>query len=83
MKLYSFLPNIADFTYYHCQRKYKHPKARRPSGGIGVFVRSELIISGTVSVEKETEWVLWLKIKVDNSTMFLARGEGAKCTAPL
>ena len=71
MKLNSFSPEIPNFSYYHCERSYKHPKARRPSGGIGVFIRSDLITTGSISVEKETEWVIWLKIRINNMVMFL------------
>jgi len=71
MKLDSFVPDIAGFRYFHCQRSYQHPRARRPSGGIGVFIRSDLFTSGIVTLEKFTEWVIWLKIKIDDSILIL------------
>ena len=61
MKLDSFDPNLKDYQYYHCQRSYKHPKARRPSGGIAVLINKS--ISPHIKIEKMTEYVIWLRVQ--------------------
>ena len=61
MKLDSFDPLLPNFTFFHCQRKYQHPRARRPSGGIGILVKDS--IKSLVTIEKLNEHVIWLSIK--------------------
>ena len=61
MKLDTFNPSLSDFQFHHCQRKYQHPRARRPSGGIGVLIKNS--IKHLVKIEKMNEHVIWLSIK--------------------
>ena len=61
MKLDTYSPTLPNFKFVHCQREYKHPRARRPSGGIGVLIRES--ISHSVKIEKINEHVIWLSIK--------------------
>ena len=42
MKLDSFNPDLKNYQYFHCQRYYQHPRARRASGGIGVLIRKNI-----------------------------------------
>ena len=60
MKLNSFQPNFKDYNYYHCQRAFQHPRARRPAGGIAVLIKNNLVKH--VKIEKINEYVIWLKI---------------------
>ena len=71
MKLDTFDPQLEGYHYLHCQRKYKHPKARRPSGGIAVFIKLELYSSKTIIIEKVNEHIIWLKIKRSQEEMYL------------
>ena len=63
MKLDTFKPIISNFEFLHFQRKYQHPRARRPAGGVGVMIRTDLADSKTVTVEKKSDFSVWLKIK--------------------
>lgn len=63
MKLDTYHPTICDFEFKHFQRKFQHPRARRPAGGIGILIRSKLIQNSIVSVIKSSDFVVWLKIK--------------------
>jgi len=66
MKLDSYCPNTGNFIYKHYQRKYQNARARRPSGGIGVLIKSNLHKNDntdiSVTIEKVTDFVVWLKI---------------------
>jgi len=62
MKLDSYQPSFDGYYYFHCQRKFQHPRARRPAGGIAVFIRNELFTSKIVSIVKAREHAIWLKI---------------------
>ena len=61
MKLDTFDPFLSNYQFHHCQRKYQHPRARRPSGGIGVLINDK--IKHLVKVEKINEHVIWISIK--------------------
>ena len=61
MKLDIYEPSFPNYQYFHCQRKYQHPRARRPSGGKAVLIRNS--ISHLVKIEKANEYVIWLNIK--------------------
>jgi exonuclease III len=63
MKLDTFVPSLNNFEYKHFQRKFKHPRARKPAGGIGVIIRSDLFKDNTITVVKNSDFVVWLKIK--------------------
>ena len=63
MKLDSYSPCTSDFVYKHFQRKYQHPRARKPAGGIGVLIKSSLETSGTVKIIKNSDFSIWIKIK--------------------
>ena len=67
MKLDTFEPQISEYHYFHCQHRFQHPKARRPSGGIAALIKNELYQSKTVSIAKANERNIWLKIR--NQTM--------------
>ena len=68
MKLDSFQANIDGYKYFHCQRNFQHPKARRPSGGIAVLIKNALCTTKTVSIVKAKEHVIWLKISSSNQS---------------
>ena len=68
MKLDSFQANIDGYKYFHCQRNFQHPKARRPSGGIAVLIKNVLCTTKTVSIIKAKEHVIWLKISSSNQS---------------
>ena len=63
MKLDNYSPNTGDFMYTHFQRKYRNPRARKPSGGIGILIRSCLFNDKTVSIVKSNDFVVWIRIK--------------------
>ena len=66
MKLDSYIPNTGDFTYKHFQRRYQHPRARKPSGGIGILIKSSLFYRGVVTIVSNSDFSVWLRIKEDN-----------------
>ena len=70
MKLDSYEPQIDGFCYFHCQRSFMHPKARRPSGGIAVMIRDSLYKS-KVKVAKTSEHAIWLQIKNMNQEIYI------------
>ena len=53
MKLDTYIPILSNFEFRHFQRKFQHPRARRPSGGIGIMVRIGLLEDNIVSVVKK------------------------------
>ena len=61
MKLDSFTPHFPNYHYVHCERKYQHPRARRPAGGIAVLIKDS--VKHLVTVKKVAEYVIWLGIK--------------------
>jgi len=63
MKLDSYKPNAGTHIFKHYQRKYQHPRARKPSGGIGILIREDLYSGGIVTVAKASDFAIWLKIK--------------------
>ena len=42
MKLNSLKPDLKEYQYVHCQRSFKHPRARRPAGGLAVIFKNTL-----------------------------------------
>ena len=58
MKLNTFSPVIKDFEFIHFQRKFQHSRARKPAGGIGILIRNSFIKDGTVSVVKNSDFVV-------------------------
>ena len=63
MKLDKYTPDTGQYVYKHFQRKFQHPCSRKPTGGIGVLIRSSLHSSGAVTVIENSEFTVWLKIK--------------------
>ena len=53
--------NIPGYIYRDFQRKYIHPNAPGPSGGIGVYMKSELLEG--IDIECTEECIVWLKLK--------------------
>ena len=63
MKRDPFEPVIRNFEFVHFQRKYQHPRARRPAGGMGIMIRTTLTNTNTVTIVKKSDFSVWLKIK--------------------
>ena len=63
MKLDTYKPTLHNYSYKHYQRKFQHPRARKPAGGIGVLINTLLSENGTVTVVKNSDFAVWLKIK--------------------
>ena len=61
MKLDTFNPSFPNFHYVHCERKYQHPRARRPAGGIAVLIKNN--VKHLITVKKVAEYAIWLGIK--------------------
>ena len=61
MKLNTFNPSLTNFQYVHCERKYQHPRARRPAGGIAVLIKNN--VKQLITIKKVAEYVIWLGIK--------------------
>ena len=74
MKLDNYKPELDDYTYKHYQRKYQHPKARKPSGGIGILIKTGLFSNGCVTVAKNSDFSVWLKIKQSNNNSLYLGG---------
>ena len=55
---YNVIPN---FIFHNFPRKFKHPNAPKASGGIGIYVRSDLQIGINVSLNHESIIKLQLK----------------------
>jgi len=72
MKLDTFTPSTGNYIFRHFQRKFQHPRARKPAGGIGVLIRNDLYSQGVVSVVKNSDFTVWLKIKSENTNIFIA-----------
>ena len=54
--------SLDEYTFLSHNRKNIHRKAKRASGGVGVFVKNELFQQYHVSVLDDTvEDILWLK----------------------
>ena len=60
MKLDSYIPDIGDYTYKHFQRKHQNKRARKPSGGIGILIKTDLVRH--VSIVKHNDFTVWLRI---------------------
>ena len=72
MKLNSFDLYIEGFRYFHCERKFQHPKAKRASGGIAVLIKNSLL-NKMVSIVKHDEYAIWIKIEQNRGyPIFLA-----------
>ena len=74
MKLDNFDPKFNDHKYFHCQRTFQHPRARRPSGGIAVLIRKHFSKSNEVSIAKANEHVIWLKISLKHQPVMYVGG---------
>ena len=72
MKLDTYKPSLSGYQYFHCQRKYQHPRARRPSGGIAVLIKD--CAKHIVKIEKLNEHVVWLSIKQNSQSPRLIIG---------
>ena len=66
MKLDNYCPNTGGYVFKHFQRKYQNPRARKPSGGIGILIKSKYVDDNTISIVKSTDFIVWLKIKQIN-----------------
>ena len=53
---------LKGFTFYNYPRKYRHPNAKRDSGGIGIFVRDD-IKHGVVIWRNTEDVVIWIQLK--------------------
>ena len=54
---------IPGYTYYSHNRTNIHKKAKRGSGGVGIFIRNELLKLFSVSILDDTvEDILWIKL---------------------
>lgn len=60
MKDEGFNINIAGFTFYHFARQWKHPNARRASGGIGIFISNTL--KNGVKITQSHEAIIWIQL---------------------
>jgi exonuclease III len=72
MKLDSYKPTFDGYQYFHCQRSFQHHRARRPSGGIAVLIKNNLV--KFVEIEKASEYVMWIKIKQTSNPPILISG---------
>ena len=55
--------NVSGYTFYGHNRVNLHRRAKRGSGGVGIFVRNQLLNTFTVSVLDDTvEDILWVKL---------------------
>ena len=63
MKLDTYVPLLSNFEYCHFQRKFQHARARKPSGGIGILIRTELLQNKSITIIKNSDFVVWVKIK--------------------
>jgi exonuclease III len=66
MKLDTFVPVLNNFEFKHFQRKFQHPRARKPAGGIGIMIHSDWCKNNTVTVIKNSDFAVWLKIRQFN-----------------
>ena len=66
MKLDSYCPDTGTYIFKHFQRKFQNPRARKPSGGIGILIKSKFYYDNTVTVVKNSDFVVWLKIRRPN-----------------
>ena len=55
---------LKGFTFYNYPRKYRHPNAKRDSGGIGIFVRDD-IKHGVVIWRNTEDVVTWIQLKAE------------------
>ena len=53
--------DIPGFTFTHFPRKTLHPRTHRASGGIGIFVRNNLM--GKIKINNTLETIVWIKLK--------------------
>ena len=54
---------IDGYTFYGHNRGDLHKRAKRGSGGVGIFVRNQLLNMFTVSILDDTvEDILWIKL---------------------
>ena len=61
--------SLDGYIFYGHNRKNIHRNAKRGSGGVGVFVKSELLQQYDIAVLDDTvEDVLWLKLSSDSQT---------------
>ena len=74
MKLDRYCPDTGQFAYKHFQRKYQHPRARKPAGGVGVLIKSNLVSEGTIKIVKNSDFTVWIKIKQNTSESDLYLG---------
>ncbi len=56
-KQYDIIPG---FKYYDFPRKYIHPRAPKPSGGIGIFIKQ--CLTDSVKVCSTTECLAWITL---------------------
>ena len=72
MKLDTYSPGVSGYVYKHFQRKFQHRRSRKPAGGIGVLFKSNLQLNGTIKVIKNSDFTVWIRIKQDNTDLYLA-----------
>ena len=61
MKDDTFSIDIPKFQYYNFARKWVHPRARRSSGGIGIFVSDK--IKRGVQISSTSDLIVWINLK--------------------
>ena len=61
MKREDYDIHIPGYTFFHYARKQMHPKAHRPSGGIGILISNT--IKDNVEIFCRSEIVVWVRLK--------------------
>lgn len=54
--------DVKGFTYYHVNRTEKKANSKRHSGGVIIYVRTELTSPDTF-VKKDEDDIIWLKLR--------------------
>jgi len=63
-------PKVNGYTWYGNNRTSTHRNAVRGSGGVGVFVKSELLDEYDITpLDKSVEDILWIQLKCKSSNL--------------
>ena len=68
----TYNPLLKNHHFIHCEHKYRHQRAKRPSGGIAVLIKNT--IKHIVKIEKINEHVIWLSIKQKQQPSLMVGG---------
>ena len=52
---------LSGYFFYNFPRETRHRKAKRASGGLGIFIKTD-ICNGVTVLEKKREFIVWLKL---------------------